>query len=195
MYSVLEVSPSIRLSEYLKYTLLIETIKSNKNSALVSSVVQHRNYTRAASSTGDAVIKCPAFMCRLQDVSKRDCAQILFDPDFATKGKGVASDHYIEDLKLLMDLMRYRIDDILRNGYSTCCTTSSCDRIFFRETNNIAHTDHVDHYGGQSIVLCSCGASYCSECTHASHVGLSCAEFKRFKKDFDEGLFFAEAMR
>ena len=125
-------------------------------------------------------MKCPAYKCEAT-LTIRDCAHILFDDDLQEEEKNNA-----KSIRLIMSLMRYRIEDHLLQVTSKHCKTSGCNGIFMLGTT-------TSESRGCDIGVCKCGASLCNGCGLQAHPGVFCEKYKKLSKDLFYGKIDAEA--
>jgi len=102
----------------------------------------------------------------------------------------------IERAKILLALMRFRMESHMLNMNAQHCKTPGCCGIF-NTTRNEKEDDKLLGPGrrGFELELCSCGATACMKCKKKAHVGLSCLKYSKIVSDIESGKSFAEAMR
>jgi len=156
-----------------------------------------RQLIHSAVSSGEAGIKCPYFQCS-HTLGICDIAHILFK-------KVDAKCDILSETKVLMNLIRFQIEQYLftnsnqgikteKNASFRFCVTPSCNRIFSFPKNINKEKRQLPKINGSFIHLCSCGASICADCKHEgpSHLGLTCNEYKKLRKEVDSGRMDAE---
>jgi len=171
-----------------------------------------RGLLQSAASSGDAVVKCPYFRCS-NILGIREMAHILFGEFHNSIDIG----NMLSTTKILMNLVRFRVEQYLFTSMNHCekntsflfCPTPSCKRIFSFANEECIKEGHTPPLNGSNIFLCICGASICGDCCQIkaksnddfdpsisrappSHLGLSCAEYKKVRKEIDSGRMNAE---
>ena len=143
-----------------------------------------RGHVRASSSSGDAIVKCPAYKCN-EVLNMRDIAHLLFDK---------TDDIKLEDISVLMNLMKFKMDQMLLDKKFNHCSTPSCTRIF--SSGSISNKDENKSPARcMKVCLCKCGASHCPYCKGPAHFGISCNASKRIRKEAESGRLNNEMRR
>ena len=104
--------------------------------------------------------------------------------------------------RIIANLVRFRIEKyILTNSSSKkarlgiqFCTTPSCNNVFSPRKINFDGIEDIDEssFDGSNIHFCKCGTSRCGDCNEDSHLGLSCEEYSKIKKELKTGRMDAE---
>jgi len=146
---------------------------------------------RSAASSGDGIIKCPYFRCS-NILGIRDIAHIMFDDLYATSD----TVDILSSAQVLMKLVRFKIEQYLSTRTTNTaeaanfrfCPTPSCERIF-SFTKKAKKDIQSLLLSGLDIVICTCGTSMCADCKGegSSHLGLTCGEYKKVRKEIDSG--------
>mmetsp|Transcript_19277 Transcript_19277/g.22955 ORF Transcript_19277/g.22955 Transcript_19277/m.22955 type:complete len:903 (-) Transcript_19277:353-3061(-) len=150
-----------------------------------------RGLLRSAASSGEPIIKCPYFRCS-NILGIREIAHIMFDELYATSNTA----DILSSAQVLMKLVRFQIEQYLSTGTTNtdevtnfrCCPTPSCERAF-SFTKKAKKDRQSLLWSGSDIAICTCGASMCADCENkgSSHLGLTCDEYKKVRKEIDSG--------
>jgi len=150
-----------------------------------------RGLLRSAASSGGAIIKCPYFRCS-NILGICEIAHIMFNELYATSDTA----DILSSSQVLMDLARFQIEQYIstsatnvEGGYNfRFCRTPSCNRTFCSKKN--AEKDRQSlAWSGSNVIICACGSSLCADCKGKglAHLGLTCDEYKKVRKEVDSG--------
>mmetsp|Transcript_31124 Transcript_31124/g.61621 ORF Transcript_31124/g.61621 Transcript_31124/m.61621 type:complete len:864 (-) Transcript_31124:91-2682(-) len=150
-----------------------------------------RGLLRSAASSGEGIIKCPYFHCS-NILGIREIAHIMFDDLYATSD----TVDILSSAQILMKLVRFQIEQYLSTRTTNTeeaanfrfCPTPSCERVFsFTKKSKKDRQSLL--LSGSDIVVCTCGTSMCADCKGkgSSHLGLTCEEYKKVRKEIDSG--------
>jgi len=146
-----------------------------------------RGLLRSAASSGDGIIKCPYFRCS-NILGIREIAHIMFDDLYATSD----TVDILSSAQVLIKLVRFKIEQYLSTSEEAdnfrFCPTPSCERVFSFKKKAKKDSQSL-LFSGSDIVICTCGTSMCSDCKGkvSSHLGLTCDEYKKVRKEIDSG--------
>ena len=146
---------------------------------------------QSAASSGSGTIRCAHFRCsNILGIS--DVVHILFNDSSAASG----TSDTLTSSQVVMNLVRFQIEKYISTSAINTeeednllfCSTPLCRNIFSFPKKNEKES-WVCNLSGSNFVICACGASICADCKgkgHA-HLGLTCKEYQKVRKEIDSG--------